>query len=75
MTKFREATEGPAGIVTEFLTAFYSGDVDRARDLVADDFTFRAPLVEPVATKEAYFAGAPEKVQFSPPFLQTSPCL
>jgi ketosteroid isomerase-like protein len=64
MPKFRQATEGAAGVVTEFLTALYSGDIDRARDLVADDFTFRAPLVEAVAAKEAYFAEAPEKMQF-----------
>ncbi|MBO0689498.1 MAG: hypothetical protein J2P40_08000 [Candidatus Dormibacteraeota bacterium] len=64
MDEFRDATDGPAAVVTEFLTAFFSGEIDRARSLVADDFTFRAPLVGAAATKEAYFAGAAEKVQF-----------
>jgi ketosteroid isomerase-like protein len=64
MTKFLRATEAPAGVVTEFLTAFFSGEIERARSLVADDFAFRAPLVEAAATKDAYFAGAAEKMQF-----------
>jgi ketosteroid isomerase-like protein len=50
-----------AQTVAEFLHTFLSGDIENARSLVTDDFTFRAPLIEAVAGKETFFAGATEK--------------
>lgn len=47
----------PAQIFTDYLTAFTSGDLDTARSLVADDFTFDGPMMQ-VSGKEAFFAGA-----------------
>jgi ketosteroid isomerase-like protein len=51
-----------ASVVAEFLTAYLSGDLDRARSLVCDDFVFQAPLIEQQATKENFFGGAEPKV-------------
>jgi hypothetical protein len=45
-------------IVSEFLRAFMSGEVDKARGMVRDDFYFHAPLHEGRGDKGAYFAGA-----------------
>lgn len=44
-------------VVMEYLTAFTSGDIDRARTLVADDFSFRGPMLQ-ADGKEAFFEGA-----------------
>lgn len=54
----------PARIVRDFLQAFMSGESARARDMVCDDFAFRAPLHDGVGGQEAYFAGADEKARF-----------
>jgi ketosteroid isomerase-like protein len=53
-----------SAIVTGFLTAFFSGALDRARSMVRDDFSFRAPLIETTASKDVYFAGSDRKVRF-----------
>lgn len=41
-----------------------SGDIDRARRMVSEDFSFQAPLHEGHGSKSAYFAGAEEKTRF-----------
>jgi ketosteroid isomerase-like protein len=51
-------------IVTEFLQAFMSGDIDKASRMVREDFSFRAPLHEGRGNKAAYFAGAESKTKF-----------
>ena len=51
-------------IVSEFLTAFLSGDHDKTASLLTSDFSFRAPLVPHGGDKTAYFAGAKEKVKY-----------
>jgi ketosteroid isomerase-like protein len=51
-----------ASVVAEFLTAYFSGDLNRAQSLVSDDFVFQAPLVEQHATKEVFFGGAEQKI-------------
>ena len=49
---------GKAGaVVTEYLTAFYTGDFDRAQAVVAPDFSFRGPFLQ-VQGRDAFFAGA-----------------
>jgi ketosteroid isomerase-like protein len=40
-----------------YLNAFWSGDMEAARGLVADDFSFRGPFVQ-VEGKDAFFASA-----------------
>lgn len=52
---------GPLTVVTDYLTAFLTGDLDRARSLMHEDFVFRAPLMEDSGDKEAFFAGADRK--------------
>lgn len=47
----------PAQIAEDYLTAFYTGDFDRARDLVTEDFAFRGPFLQ-VAGRDAFFEGA-----------------
>jgi hypothetical protein len=49
-------------VVSEYLTAYLSGNIDHARSLVREDFWFRAPLIETTATKDVYFAGSDEKL-------------
>src|SRR5438552_19180503 len=44
-------------LVDAYLTAFWSGDFDRAWSLVADDFSFRGPLAQ-ADDKAAFFASA-----------------
>jgi ketosteroid isomerase-like protein len=44
-------------VVNAYLTAFWSGDVDRARSLVADGFSFRGPLAQ-ADDSAAFFASA-----------------
>lgn len=34
---------GAANVVADYLTAFTAGDIERARSLVSDDFSFRGP--------------------------------
>jgi ketosteroid isomerase-like protein len=55
-------TPDVASVVAEFLKAYLSGDLSRAKSLVSDDFVFRAPLVEQHGTKEDFFGGAEQKV-------------
>lgn len=43
--------------VNEYLDAFYTGDVARAKALVADDFSFKGPFVE-ATNKQAFFESA-----------------
>ena len=47
----------PAQIAEDYLTAFYTGDFDRARDLVAETFAFRGPFLQ-VEGRDAFFDGA-----------------
>lgn len=54
----------PAKLVSAFLAAFLSGDIDRARAMVSDDFSFRAPLHRGHGDKAACFAGAERKTRF-----------
>ena len=54
----------PAQVVTAFLQAFMSGDIDRAKHMVSEDFGFRAPLHDRHGSKSAYFAGAEAKTRF-----------
>lgn len=54
----------PAQAVTAFLQAFMSGDIDRARHMVSEDFSFQAPLHDGRGSKSAYFAGAETKTRF-----------
>jgi predicted SnoaL-like aldol condensation-catalyzing enzyme len=49
--------DDPATVVTDYLSAFYTGDFERARVLVTDDFSFRGPFVQ-VTGQEAFFASA-----------------
>lgn len=44
-------------VVSDYLTAFTSGDIEGARALVADDFSFEGPMLQ-ADGKEAFFAGA-----------------
>ncbi len=44
-------------VVIEYLTAFYSGDFNKAQSLLADDFSFRGPFLQ-VDRKDAFFKGA-----------------
>ena len=44
-------------MVNEYLAAFWSGDFDKARSLVADDFSFQGPLAQ-ADNKETFFASA-----------------
>lgn len=43
--------------VNEYLDAFYSGDFDRAKPLVVNDFHFKGPFVE-ATDKETFFKSA-----------------
>ena len=51
----------PAEVATRFLTCFYSGRMDEARAMLAEDFVFQAPLAED-GSAEDYFAGGESKV-------------
>ena len=44
-------------VAGEYLAAFYSGDFDRARLLVAEEFSFQGPFLE-VKGRDAFFEGA-----------------
>lgn len=54
----------PSQVVTTFLRAFMSGDVDAASRMTSEEFYFRAPLHEGPGSKAAYFAGAEHKTRF-----------
>ncbi|WP_426661852.1 nuclear transport factor 2 family protein [Rhodanobacter aciditrophus] len=54
----------PSELVTAFLQAFMSGDVEKASGMVSDDFCFRAPMHQGEGSKAAYFAGAERKTRF-----------
>lgn len=43
--------------VNKYLTAFYGGDFDSAKSVVADAFSFEGPFLT-VSGKDAYFEGA-----------------
>jgi ketosteroid isomerase-like protein len=49
--------ESASAIATRYLTAFYSGDFDAARSVVAEDFSFCGPFLR-VDSREAFFDGA-----------------
>jgi ketosteroid isomerase-like protein len=44
-------------MVGGYLTALYTGDFDRARSLVAEDFCFQGPFLQ-ADDRDAFFAGA-----------------
>lgn len=44
-------------VVGEYLGAFYRGDFERAKSVVAEDFSFTGPFLQ-VQGKDAFFAGA-----------------
>lgn len=46
-----------ATLVITYLSAFYSGDFEKAGKVMSDDFHFKGPFVE-TASKEAFFASA-----------------
>ena len=46
-----------ARTVNDYLEAFTSGNVDRARELVAEDFDFHGPMMQ-VKGRDAFFEGA-----------------
>lgn len=48
---------GPEQVVSDYLAAFYTGDFDTARRLVADDFAFSGPFVQ-VDGADAFMASA-----------------
>ena len=52
-----------ANTVDEFLAKYLLGDLEAARGMVREDFSFRAPLLEAAAGKDAYFAGSEQKVR------------
>ena len=54
----------PSELVTSFLQAFMSGDVEKASSMVSKDFSFRAPMHQGEGGKAAYFAGAERKTRF-----------
>lgn len=49
--------ESPSLIVSAYLSAFYSGDFDRARTVVDDMFTFEGPFLK-TSGKDPFFKGA-----------------
>ena len=61
-TRFKAPTkqheeQSPAQTVRDYLDAFYSGDYETTRDLLADDLAFRGPFVE-VDNADAFLASA-----------------
>lgn len=48
-----------AKLATDYITAFYSGDHERARALVASDFSFSGPFVEAEGADAFFSAAAP----------------
>jgi ketosteroid isomerase-like protein len=57
MTETDHAKRPASETVNLYLDAFYLGDFDRARSVVANDFSFRGPFVE-VRGREPFFASA-----------------
>jgi len=50
-------TRSHSNAVNQYLTAFYSGDFEKARALVSEDFMFKGPFIE-AANREAFFSSA-----------------
>jgi len=48
---------GATKVVNEYLAAFYSGDLDKARSVVAENYVFKGPFVE-ANDREAFFQSA-----------------
>jgi ketosteroid isomerase-like protein len=48
---------GATKVVNEYLAAFYSGDLDAARAVVAEGYVFKGPFVE-ASDREAFFQSA-----------------
>ena len=46
-----------SAIFTAYLEAFSSGDIDTAREYIADDFTFQGPVLQ-AEGKDVFFEGA-----------------
>jgi hypothetical protein len=57
-------TPSAAEVVTEYLTAYLSGNIPKARSMIGADFVFRAPLIENTATTDVFFAGADRKARY-----------
>ena len=53
----KRAEQSAAQVVRDYLAAFYGGDFETARELLADDLTFRGPFVE-VDSADAFLASA-----------------
>jgi SnoaL-like domain len=52
-----DRTDDVGAVVVEYLTAFYTGDFDRARTLLAPNFSFRGPFLQ-IQGRDGFFAGA-----------------
>jgi hypothetical protein len=52
-----DGPDGAGAVVAEYLTAFYTGDFDRAQAVVAPTFSFRGPFLQ-AQGRDAFFAGA-----------------
>jgi ketosteroid isomerase-like protein len=46
-----------ASVANQYLTAFYSGDVDGARQTVAENFSFNGPFVQ-ASSRDGFFQSA-----------------
>jgi predicted SnoaL-like aldol condensation-catalyzing enzyme len=44
-------------VATAYITAFCSGNYERARELVAEDFSFHGPFIQ-ASSRDEFFAGA-----------------
>ncbi len=60
----RSPADSGARIVTEYLTAYLSGEISTASQLVREDFSFRAPLIEAAASKGVFLAGSDRKASY-----------
>lgn len=60
----RSPASSAARIVTEYLTAYLSGEPPKASSMVREDFSFRAPLIETAGTKDVFFAGSDRKAAY-----------
>lgn len=49
--------QDPSKIVDTYLRAFYSGDFEAARAVVADEFSFQGPFLQ-IEGKDGFFDGA-----------------
>ena len=55
--KAKGSTRSAVETVNEYLNWFYTGDFERARSVVAEDFSFIGPFLK-VEGKNSFFAGA-----------------